>query len=56
MEEQCMRIMHTLREQHGIRVIATGDMDLVGDMARNWIEECGEECGIRAFLPLVTGG
>ena len=44
--------MRKLREEHGIMVIATGDMDLVGDMSRNWIEECGEEAGIRAFLPL----
>ena len=41
-----------LRDAHGVRVIATGDMDLVGTMQRNWIEECGEECGVRAFLPL----
>eukprot|EP00928_Gymnodinium_smaydae_P083063 TRINITY_DN66334_c0_g1_i1.p1 TRINITY_DN66334_c0_g1~~TRINITY_DN66334_c0_g1_i1.p1 ORF type:complete len:280 (+),score=32.68 TRINITY_DN66334_c0_g1_i1:58-840(+) len=44
--------MRHLREEHGITVIATGDMDLVGTMARNWIEECGEEAGVRAFLPL----
>ena len=24
----------------------------VGTMARNWIEECGEAAGVRAFLPL----
>ena len=44
--------MRKLRSEHGIRVIGTGDMDLVGSMARNWIEECGEEAGISAFLPL----
>eukprot|EP00966_Prymnesium_polylepis_P238106 5506168-Prymnesium_polylepis.1 len=44
--------MRALREEHGITVMATGDMDLVGSMARNWIEECGEEAGIRAYLPL----
>lgn len=44
--------MRTLRDAHGIGVIATGDMDLVGTMARNWIEECGEEIGLKAFLPL----
>ena len=44
--------MRKLRDEHGIKVIATGDMDLVGTMARNWIEECGEEVGIRAYLPL----
>ena len=44
--------MRQLREDHGIVVMATGDMDLVGSMSRNWIEECGEEAGIAAFLPL----
>jgi len=44
--------MRDLREQRGIEVIATGDMDLVGTMERNWIEECGEVAGLRAFLPL----
>ena len=44
--------MRQLRERQGVTVIATGDMDLVGSMARNWIEECGEEAGLRAFLPL----
>mmetsp|Transcript_43031 Transcript_43031/g.133775 ORF Transcript_43031/g.133775 Transcript_43031/m.133775 type:complete len:255 (-) Transcript_43031:140-904(-) len=44
--------MRQLRAEHGIEVIATGDTDLVGSMARNWIEECGEEAGIEAYLPL----
>ena len=44
--------MRRLRAEHAIEVIATGDMDLVGSMARNWIEECGEEAGIAAYLPL----
>ena len=44
--------MTRLREDRGIEVIATGDMDLVGTTARNWIEECGEEAGIESFLPL----
>ena len=44
--------MRGLAETHGVKVIATGDMDLVGTMKRNWIEECGEECGIEAYLPL----
>jgi diphthamide synthase (EF-2-diphthine--ammonia ligase) len=39
-------------QEQGIEVVVTGDMDLVGSMQRNWIEECGEECGIDAFLPL----
>ena len=48
---------------HGIKVVATGDMDLVGKMQRNWVEECceavtlenvdGPACGsMRAYLPL----
>lgn len=41
-----------LRAEHGIETIVTGDMDLVGTMARNWIEECGEEAGVEASLPL----
>jgi diphthine-ammonia ligase len=44
--------MRRLRLDHGITVMVTGDMDLVGTMERNWIEECGEEAGIRAYLPL----
>lgn len=44
--------MQKLRVEYGIEVIATGDMDLVGAMRRNWIQECGEEAGIDAFLPL----
>lgn len=44
--------MKKLKEDHGIEVIVTGDMDLVGTMARNWIEECGEVAGIETFLPL----
>ena len=47
-----MRGIGRLREQHGVRVLATGDMDLVGTMARNWIEECAEAAGVRAFLAL----
>ena len=47
-----------LGKELGIRVIATGDMDLVGDMSRNWIEECAEACvpPIRVFLPLSMAG
>jgi len=51
-KQSYVRGMRQLREERGVTVIATGDMDLVGDMARNWIEECGEEAGMRAFLPL----
>ena len=51
-KEAYVQGMRGLRDDHGVTVIATGDMDLVGTMKRNWIEECGEECGIRAYLPL----
>ena len=51
-KEAYVRGMRQLRDERGVTVIATGDMDLVGSMARNWIEECGEEAGLRAFLPL----
>jgi diphthine-ammonia ligase len=44
--------MHQLRTDHGITVMATGDMELVGTNKTNWIQECGEEAGIRAYLPL----
>lgn len=44
--------MRRLRLERGITVMVTGDMELVGTMKRNWIEECGEEAGIRAYLPL----
>ena len=44
--------MRNLLLEHGIEVIATGDMDLIGSMQRNWIQECGEEAGIDAYLPL----
>ena len=43
-----------VKEDHGIRVICTGDMDLVGTMERNWIERCCEQVGdgMKAYLPL----
>ena len=47
-----------IRDKNGIKVIATGDMDLVGTMERNWIERCCEQAGddgngsMRAYLPL----
>ena len=31
--------MRRLRAEQGIEVMVTGDMDLVGSMQRNWIEE-----------------
>ena len=33
-------------------MIASSGMGLVGTMRRNWMEECGEEAGLRAYLPL----
>ena len=43
-----------VRDEYGIRVICTGDMDLVGTMERNWIERCCEEAGggMTCHLPL----
>eukprot|EP00931_Biecheleriopsis_adriatica_P057654 TRINITY_DN34220_c0_g2_i1.p1 TRINITY_DN34220_c0_g2~~TRINITY_DN34220_c0_g2_i1.p1 ORF type:complete len:283 (+),score=56.56 TRINITY_DN34220_c0_g2_i1:237-1085(+) len=45
-----------LREEHDIEAIATGDMDLVGDMTRNFVEECCEmaQCNppMKCLLPL----
>eukprot|EP00854_Cymbomonas_tetramitiformis_P028907 gene28907-35913_t len=54
------RGLNGLRERHDVSVIATGDMDLVGSMERNWIEECCEGSNaafaattpLRAYLPL----
>ena len=44
--------IRSLKIENGINVIATGDMDLVGTMKRNWIEECAECVSVRAYLPL----
>mmetsp|Transcript_5093 Transcript_5093/g.11244 ORF Transcript_5093/g.11244 Transcript_5093/m.11244 type:complete len:267 (+) Transcript_5093:54-854(+) len=46
--------MTKVRDEHGIKVICTGDMDLVGTMERNWIERCCEQAGggMRCYLPL----
>jgi len=41
-----------LNEEHGIQVIVTGDMDLVGTMKRNWIKECAECVSVGVYLPL----
>uniref|UniRef100_A0A0G4HZF7 Diphthine--ammonia ligase n=1 Tax=Chromera velia CCMP2878 TaxID=1169474 RepID=A0A0G4HZF7_9ALVE len=52
-KEEYVKGLRMLRDEHGISVIATGDMDLVGSMERNWIDECAEAAGgMRAFLPL----
>eukprot|EP00957_Ditylum_brightwellii_P049139 3728359-Ditylum_brightwellii.AAC.1 len=34
-----------VKDKYGIKVICTGDMDLVGTMERNWIERCCEQVG-----------
>ena len=43
-----------IRNEYGITCIATGDMDLVGTMERNWIERCCEKVGggMKCYLPL----
>jgi len=45
--------LRRIKEDYGIKVICTGDMDLVGTMDRNWIERCCEKIdGLRVYLPL----
>mmetsp|Transcript_7045 Transcript_7045/g.19866 ORF Transcript_7045/g.19866 Transcript_7045/m.19866 type:complete len:242 (-) Transcript_7045:2196-2921(-) len=44
--------MLQLAEDHGIQVMVTGDIDYVGTMTRNWIEECAEAAGMECWLPL----
>jgi diphthine-ammonia ligase len=46
--------IRNVKDEYGIKVIVTGDMDLVGTMERNWIERCCEQVGdgMRAYLPL----
>ncbi|KAL9185348.1 hypothetical protein ACHAXT_003125 [Thalassiosira profunda] len=45
--------LRRVRDEHNIKVIATGDMDLVGTMERNWIDRCCEKAGgMRCYLPL----
>lgn len=41
-----------VRDEYGIRCIATGDINLVGTMQRNWIERACEGAGIKCHLPL----
>ena len=41
-----------LRNEYGIQVIATGDINLVGTMQRNWMERACERAGIKCYLPL----
>ena len=43
-----------IQQEHGIQVVVTGDMDLVGTMDRNWIERCCERVGgdMKCDLPL----
>ena len=52
-KEGYVQAIRKLRDEHGIKVLATGDMDLVGQMNTNWIDDCCKEVGgIRAYLPL----
>ena len=46
--------LRRVRDAYGIKVICTGDMDLVGTMERGWIERCCEKAGggMRAYVPL----
>ena len=41
-----------VRDEYGIQVIATGDINLVGTMQRNWMERACEGAGIKCHLPL----
>lgn len=45
--------LQKIRNEHNIRIIVTGDMDLVGTMEKGWIERCCEKAGgMRSYLPL----
>ncbi|KAL7477847.1 hypothetical protein ACHAW6_003638 [Cyclotella cf. meneghiniana] len=41
-----------VRDEYGIQVISTGDINLVGMMQRNWMERACEGAGIKCYLPL----
>lgn len=41
-----------VRDKYGIRVISTGDINLVGTMQRNWMERACEKAEIQSYLPL----
>mmetsp|Transcript_39365 Transcript_39365/g.101987 ORF Transcript_39365/g.101987 Transcript_39365/m.101987 type:complete len:242 (+) Transcript_39365:209-934(+) len=43
-----------LREmkRDGIEAIVTGDIDYVGSMTTNWMEDCAHEAGLTCWLPL----
>mmetsp|Transcript_36893 Transcript_36893/g.51236 ORF Transcript_36893/g.51236 Transcript_36893/m.51236 type:complete len:276 (+) Transcript_36893:77-904(+) len=45
--------IRSLSVEHKIEVLVTGDMDLVGSMKHNWIEECCKEViNMQSYLPL----
>lgn len=50
----CVDGIRKAKDKKGIKVICTGDMDLVGTMERNWIERFCEQVGngMIAYLPL----
>eukprot|EP00804_Cyclotella_cryptica_P002291 CCRYP_004026-RA/>CCRYP_004026-RA protein AED:0.34 eAED:0.25 QI:0/0/0/1/1/1/2/0/263 len=41
-----------VRDEYGVQVISTGDINLVGMMQRNWMERACEGAGIKCHLPL----
>ena len=52
-KEGYIKAIRKLRDDRGIRVLGTGDMDLVGQASTNWIDDCCREVGdVRAYLPL----
>mmetsp|Transcript_13369 Transcript_13369/g.35943 ORF Transcript_13369/g.35943 Transcript_13369/m.35943 type:complete len:284 (-) Transcript_13369:948-1799(-) len=59
-KESYAQTLAQLHRERGVQVVVTGDIDLVGHMKRNWIEECcelasarlGAPDAIRAELPL----
>ena len=49
----CVDRIQKVRDEHGIKVICMGDMDLVGIMERNWLERACEHLGIsRCYFPI----
>ena len=51
-KESYVSAIKHLRDVSDVSAIVTGDMDLVGTMKRNWIEECCEQAEIKCHLPL----
>lgn len=53
-QEAYVAALQRLHREHGVTVVASGDMDLVGTMPRNWLAQCCEACEppLRAWLPI----